>query len=279
MTNIHTPYYIFDDSYRKSPESAFTMENKQLVPALTRAHKIMTALIGSPWSLGISELSRQLDLSKSTVHGLVHTLEELGLLERETADERKYRPAGRIVGLWREAQLKGNLARAARPLLDAFSERHGLTALAGVFLPGKVLVVEAVLAPGFSISAYAGQMVPVWAGALGKLLLASMPPRRAQTLVERMAEKSRLDQKAYLAEVRQARKAGVALDREEYIEGVRALAAAVPSRKPQAVLRAVWVVGLAPAMDEARLAVLSPELVSLGREIGWRTDALEENRP
>ena len=246
------------------------MSNDNNVPALERAHLVFMALLSSPWPLGISELARHLDLSKSTVHGLVHTMVRLGLLEQDENQGRGFKPATAILDLWTQALVKGSLAQTARPLLEAFTQRHELTSLAGYFLHGRVLVVEAVLAPGFGISAYAGQMLPVWAGALGKLLLATLPPKRARALAPQLAAYGPLKSKAYQEEVEQARASGVALDREEYLKGVRAMAAAVPPGGPLEPLGAVWAVGLAPALENGRLEALALELKAVADETGWR---------
>ena len=251
------------------------MSNKN-VPALERAYCILTTLFRSPWPLGISELARELNYSKSTVHGLVHTLANLGLLETLSESGRGIRPTDAVVSLWREAQLKGPLAKAARPLLTDFSENHNLTTLAGVFLPGRVLIVEAVLAPGFSVAAYTGQMVPARAGALGKALLASLPPDRALKMARKLAADASIGPAAYLAEVEEARRTKVALDREEYLEGVRALAATVDSGRPLDPLVAVWAVGLAPSLSDVRMEALAPELRALAEEV--RRRLVEENQ-
>lgn len=52
------------------------------VPALVRTKKILDTLSASPKPMGVSELARLLDLPKSTVHGLCHTLVDLGLMMR-----------------------------------------------------------------------------------------------------------------------------------------------------------------------------------------------------
>ena len=246
------------------------MSNDSNVPALERAHLVFMSLLSSPWPLGISELARHLDLSKSTVHGLVHTMVRLGLLEQDGPNGRGLKPAEAILDLWKEALVKGALAQTSRPLLQAFSQRHELTALAGYFLHGRVLVVQAVLGPGFGISAYAGQMLPVWAGALGKLLLATLPPKRSRALAPQLAAHGPLKARAYQMEVEQARATGVALDREEYLKGVRAMAAAVPPGGTLEPLGAVWAVGLAPALEDSRMEALALELKAVADEIGWR---------
>lgn len=52
------------------------------VPALVRTKKILDSLSANPKPMGVSDLARLLDLPKSTVHGLCHTLVDLGLLMR-----------------------------------------------------------------------------------------------------------------------------------------------------------------------------------------------------
>lgn len=240
------------------------------VPALVRARDVLMMVLRSPHPVGISELARELHLGKSTVHGLVHTLAGLGVLS-QSPDGRGFAPAHPLFDLWREALLKGPFAQAARPLLTQFSERHGLTTLAGHFVQSQVLIVEAVLAPGFSIAAYRGQMLPVWAAALGKTLLASLPPRRAKALAPSMAAHSPLSPADYWEEVQTTRRTGVGLDREEYLQGVRALATAVGPDQPLEPLKTIWAVGLAPALDDARLADLAIDLKTLADEIGRRT--------
>jgi hypothetical protein len=167
------------------------------------------------------------------------------------------------------------LAQAAEPLLSDFSERHNLTLLAGVFLHGRVLAVAVVQAPEFSISAYPGQMVPAWAGALGKVLLAGLPPERSRTLINGMYSRGPLSQSAYQSEVLEARERGVAFDREEYLEGVRALAAPIPPKGPLDLMSAVWAVGLAPALNDQRLEALAPEIKNLAGAVSLQAEELE----
>ncbi len=52
------------------------------VPALVRTKRILDALSTGGKPKGVSELARLLDLPKSTVHGLCHTLVDLGLMMR-----------------------------------------------------------------------------------------------------------------------------------------------------------------------------------------------------
>jgi DNA-binding IclR family transcriptional regulator len=227
---------------------------------------MIAMLLGSPRPLGISELARELDLSKSTVHGILHTLNHLGLLEKDET-KRKFQPASEIVSLWREALLKGPLKRAGHAWLEAFSRQQGLTTLTGVFLGGKVLIVDAVVAPAFSIAAYSGQIIPIWAGALGKAYLATLSRGKAKALTDELAQHSPLSRADYLAHVEQARQTGVAIDRDEYLEGVCALAAIIREGKGIDPTSAVWCVGLTPAISAERLGALVPRVRELAGRV------------
>ncbi len=59
-----------------------TEQRGKAVPALVRTKKILDALSTGGKPKGVSDLARMLDLPKSTVHGLCHTLVDLGLMMR-----------------------------------------------------------------------------------------------------------------------------------------------------------------------------------------------------
>lgn len=237
----------------------FYISNKNHVPALERAYNIMVALTASPRPLGISELARLASLSKSTVHGLVHTLESLGFISKEEAG-RGFSPSLPLMDIWRQTLLNGRFKKAAAPFLAEFSAQNEVTVMAGVFLHSHVLVVDAAQAPGLGVSAYQGQLVPVWAGALGKILLAYLPPDFGGALLDEFVSQSPLNRKEYLEEVEAARKTGIAADRDEYLRGITALAGFIPPAHPLEPLGAIWAVGLTPSLDGGRLIQLAPKL-------------------
>src|SRR2546428_363064 len=60
-----------------------------MIQSVDRAARILKALAGGPGRLGVSELSARLGLAKGTVHGLLRTLQDHGLVEQH-ADSDKY---------------------------------------------------------------------------------------------------------------------------------------------------------------------------------------------
>lgn len=160
----------------------------EVVPAVERSFRILDLLSRSPVALGTSEVARRLRLAKSTVHGLLRSLEAAGAVEQVHG---RYR-IGPVVERLAAA---GDLRRRWRPALERLARETGETAFLGQPRAGRVAIVDEVLGHGAPvISGPAGRYVPASAGAVGRVLAG----------------------------------ARLALDRGEYLEGVNAAAAAVP---------------------------------------------------
>jgi DNA-binding transcriptional ArsR family regulator len=167
--------------------NAFIMSNA-MVPAVERSFRILDLLGRSPEPLGTSEVARRLRLAKSSAHGLLHSLEEVGAVE-EVRHRYRLGPA-----LQRLAAL-GELRRRWHPVLERLAGELGETAFLAQPRGSRVVIVDEVLGSGVPVvSAPVGSFVPASAAAV-QGVLAGAP------LVE---------------------------DRGEYLKGVNAVASAVP---------------------------------------------------
>jgi DNA-binding IclR family transcriptional regulator len=178
----------------------------EVVPAVDRSFRILDLLSRSPVPLGTSEVARRLRLAKSTVHGLLRSLEAAGAVEEV---HQRYR-IGPVV---ERLAATGDLRRRWRPVLHRLAAETGETAFLGQQRGGRVAIVDEVL----------GQGVPVISGPAGRFLPASAGAVRRVLAGERMA-----------------------VDRGEYLEGVNAVAAAVPGGL-------IWVAGFAVRLTPDRL--------------------------
>jgi IclR family KDG regulon transcriptional repressor len=159
-----------------------------VVPAVDRSFRILDLLSRSPVPLGTSEVARRLRLAKSTVHGLLRSLEAAGAVEEV---HRRYRIGPVVERLAATADLR----RRWRPVLQRLAAEMGETAFLGQQRGGRVAIVDEVLGHGAPvISGPAGSYVPASAGAVRRVLAG-----------ERMA-----------------------VDLGEYLEGVNAVAVGVP---------------------------------------------------
>ncbi|MBP1742004.1 MAG: transcriptional regulator, IclR family, partial [Deltaproteobacteria bacterium] len=86
----------------------------------------------------------------------------------------------------------------------------------------------------------------------------------------RFTENSITSTERYLQEIRTARENGFATDDEEYIPGVRAVAAPIKEAAP--LMSAIWVVGLKASLDEERMKLLTQHAVDAARAIDHRIE-------
>lgn len=208
--------------------AAAVAERREGVQAIARAGAVLRALERHPQGLALSELSRAVDLPKSTVHRLVGAL---GAEELVSTD-----PAGRIVLGGALARLGAAGSRALqdelRPLLAALREELDETVDLAVLDAGQMRFVDQ-LPAGHRLRAVSavGARFPLHCTANGKAFLASLPPDRALALLParltRFTPQTIVARGALLEQLEQARRRGVAFDREEHTEGISAVGAAV----------------------------------------------------
>ena len=77
-------------------------------PSVKKAFKILHVIADSSTGLGVSDLSKQLRIGKSTVHGITAALEEMGVLIRDPL-HKKYHVGYTLLELGRKAYAKMDL--------------------------------------------------------------------------------------------------------------------------------------------------------------------------
>ncbi len=122
--------------------------------------------------LGVTELSRRLELHKNNVFRLLATLEERGYVEQCPSSER-YRLAARCLEIGQAFARTRGLVRYARPALEALSAECGETSHLGVLRDFEVVHLdgeqpEQLVTTGLRV----GRCLPVHCTALGKVLMA-----------------------------------------------------------------------------------------------------------
>ncbi|TVY07975.1 IclR family transcriptional regulator [Paenibacillus cremeus] len=83
--------------------------------------KLMKAFLDSDKELGVSELSRQLQLSKGAVHKLLMTLESEGFIKQNPANK-QYSLGYTLLELGNKVLTNHNLAEFAKPLLQTLAD-------------------------------------------------------------------------------------------------------------------------------------------------------------
>jgi len=87
--------------------------------------------------------------------------------------------------------------------------------------------------------------------------------------MKKYTPQSIVDKSTCLDEIDKVRREGIALDREEYIEGITAVGVPIKIHKRQ-IQAAIWVVGLMRQLSEESLLNVSNLLTGIAREINSR---------
>lgn len=213
-----------------SPAHAFPMELR--VHGVERAFDLLEALdrIGRP--LTLTEISRKLRIPKSSAYYLIQTLIVRGYMRR-VPGSRQYGSGLRIFDFHGLSSLKGELKHVCAQYIRGLSSALRMTVQVAVLEAGEGVIIDKADWP---IDVWGGSWVgrhfDLHCTAQGKALIAWLTgeeidrlflnPKLARFTSRTITTLDKL--KEHLAEVR---KQGFALNDEEHILGIRALAAPV----------------------------------------------------
>lgn len=240
-------------------------------PSVKKAFKILQTLADSPSGLGVSELAKQLKIGKSTVHGITSSLEEMGVLVRDPVDKR-YNVGYTLLELGRKTYGRIELREIARGPMERLMEKAGETIFLGIINGDHITILDVVESHNeMKITSPPGTRLPLLAGATGKVFLGLLDEKRAKEVIRKVGlkkftSKSVTDPRKFFTEAEEARERGYAIDDEEYLVGVRAIAAPIPLG-PHASA-AIWAVGFASSLNDEKIALIIPEIRKAAREIG-----------
>ena len=229
-------------------------------PSVKKAFAILSAISSSREGLGVSELAKNLKMAKSTVHGMTCALEELGAVMRDPLSK-KYKLGFTLLEIGRSAYSQVDLKTSARPVMEELMDKTQTSVFLGILSWDHVTVLDIVeSSQDLRITAPVGTTIPMFAGAVGKVFLASMDEEQALKIVKakglpRFTDNSIVDTATYFQELGQVRKNGFAVDDEEYIMGVRAVAS--PLMGLGQLKSAIWTVGFKASLDEKKMSALS----------------------
>jgi DNA-binding IclR family transcriptional regulator len=260
----------------------FFMQNKlarfmkpdfQRVPAIDKCFGILELLSETKVPMGISEISKKLDLNKSSVFNAVHTLADLNILEKQP--DNKFVFGTRLYILGNRVGKRSALIQTAHPYLQMINEKTKLSAFLGLRSDRQAILIDkADSVYGLKVSSEIGMQMPVLAGAGIKAMLSQLSDEEIDEILDRTeliryTPYSITDRAAYKREILEVRQQGIAYDKEEYIEGMVAVAIPVKAygRNIQA---AIWAVGLSRQVPDSSVPELTGLLKGMSEEIHCR---------
>jgi IclR family pca regulon transcriptional regulator len=215
-----------------------------LSQSLERGLAILSAFTPDRPDLGISELARKLDLTRSTTHRYVATLTTLGYLQQDDST-RKYRLGPRVLDLGFSVLGSLGLREIAAPHLRRLTDTTGHTSNLAIRDDTDVILIDRVRGlPGryhhLEFSLHVGSRIPAYCSATGKALLAFLPPPDLERILDRTdlvqrGPRTLTDKKALIAELERVRQTGLAVNDEELESALRSIASPVRTRSGEVV--------------------------------------------
>jgi DNA-binding IclR family transcriptional regulator len=147
----------------------------QPVKAVHHALDVLDVIAGPGESLGVSEIARRANLSKTAAYKILATFEARRYVVREPGSAR-YRLGWRLHELGAVVESRNELAALARPHLTRLRDRCGETVMLGVLEGDAVSYLERCESERLvRMVARPGRQSPLHATASGKVLLAHAP--------------------------------------------------------------------------------------------------------
>jgi len=255
-------------------------KSEYVIQTVTNALCVLEAF-ESDEMLGVTELSKRLNLHKNNVFRILATLEEKGWVE-QCADTERYRLGAACVRLGHAFGRARSLTRQGRPILDGLTRETGESSHLAVLQGFDVVMLDGVQAIGPLVTGLhlGGRALP-YCTAVGKVLLACGPAETLERYDREVVAKGKLrsftdktvtDRDKLILYLQQVRVQGFALDLEEGASGV--VCAAAPVFDSTSLLAASIAVS-APAsrVDPERLegelaAKVMAAAIALSRRLG-----------
>ncbi len=213
------------------------MERTGRVQSIDRAVQILNCFTEQRPELKLTEIAEELELNKSTVHGLINTLKYHGLIEQDE-ESQKYRLGLYLLQLAERAAGSIDVIGIARPHLVEICNKVDET-IHIANLDGLEIVYIDKFESTHSMRIYTtrGSRNPAYCTGVGKAMLAfqdidflnkEIPIQMKKLTPNTLEYKGDL-----MKELEQIRKDGYALDREENVEGLFCVAVPIFDRLGQ----------------------------------------------
>lgn len=196
------------------------------IRSIHNALNLLEEFKGDRDELGVTELSKRLNLHKNRVFRILATLEAKGYIEQNKATE-NYRLGVKSLELGQTFIKQLGLVRQAKPFLREIVEKCNEMAYVGIIRQNSVIYLDAEEANQMvKVDNRVGWRIPIHCTAIGKVQVAYSSDEELEKLgvldnMERYTPNTIVDRGEFLKHLKAVAKQGYALDNEEYNLGVR----------------------------------------------------------
>ncbi|HPX61124.1 MAG TPA: IclR family transcriptional regulator [Deltaproteobacteria bacterium] len=207
-------------------------KSEYLIQAVSHALDLLEQFQGDTDELGVTELSKRMNLHKNNIFRLLATLESRGYIEQNKVTE-NYRLGLKTLELGQTFIRQMGLLRQARPVLETIARQCNETAYVAIVKDFSSIYLDAVETDKtVRVVTRVGCRLPVYCSAAGKVQIAYMNSEELENYISTTDFKAYTpntitDRNALRQELRCVAEKGYAIDNEELDPGVRCVSAPI----------------------------------------------------
>jgi IclR family transcriptional regulator, KDG regulon repressor len=217
------------------------MADQPQVKILDKALRVLMLFTPEQPEWGVTTVSREVDMSKSTVHRILRVLEQHAFLTQDP-ETRRFRLGLAGIELGRRAQAGLELRKLALPVMEQMSAQSDETVLLQVVSPegDRVVCIERVQqGRGLRLILDVGSTAPLYAGCSSKVLLAYLDEKAIDHVLagelRPVTAHTITDPAQIRAQLAEIRRNGYAVSFEETDEGVAGVSVPIHDARNQVI--------------------------------------------
>jgi len=240
------------------------------VRAVDRALDVLMCFNRQSPELSMTQIAEQIGIHKSTVHRLLATLENKRFVQRDP-DTGLYRLGIRLLQMAYLTLEQNDLRRLAAPFMQRLGGQYQENIHLALLDDTDVVFMAIIESPQrVKLAAAIGQRLPAYATASGKAILAFLPEKMVQRIVDRgmpqVTPYTHVSPNAFFQDLHSIREQGFAISEQEYEEEINAVAAPIFDLEEQPIA-SVAVAGPAYRLNRERMVEIGPTVVAAAQDI------------
>lgn len=235
--------------------------NSRIDTTVGKALALFEILSEADTPLGISAISRLMNLQKSNVHRLLNTLIYLGYAKQD-ADTKRYFPSLKVWEIGLKVVKRDFLRVVGHRFLVDLSKSNSDPAFLSILSGTDILYIDTVDSSMFPKVAPTGSRTPAVFPASGKAILAFQddPESHLDRILAALPQTRRVDRSALLLELEDVRRNGYASSFSGWREGLNAVAAPI-FRSAGPPVAAIGLGGSAERMTKRRMRQVAGSVI------------------
>lgn len=247
------------------------MDNdKYIVPMIDRAFEIISLMYNSKESIGVSEISKKLEIPKATAYRILYTLGKWNFIQKDIKTD-KYELGNAFIKYGSKVKSDIDITSISSNYIDELAKEVGESVSLGIPYEDFVLTIYNAKGEDFHLVSNLIPISPLNCSAMGKLYLSRYSQDKLDSYFSSNKAETRTinsvtDKGGFLDLKNEIEKEGISYDREEYEYGLTCIAVPISSSDDE-LLATISISGPTSRLEYKGMEYLKENLIKTQRKI------------